>query len=149
MVFMTVIMPVAMSMVMVVADLRRVGRSFMADDLLTVLAQLTIHIDVASQDFLDSISETINQVRMVIQTARFDDIDVGMGSLKVIGPAVNAIDQGVCEQEIGKNDNSPISQLARIFQTGIDEGISDIGITDLGPTKAHSFPQHAGDFVDV
>ena len=48
------------------SDLGLSDRCFVADDLLAILAKLTIHIAVAAQDFVDPLGESIEYERVIL-----------------------------------------------------------------------------------
>ncbi len=98
----------------VVADLGRADVAFVTNDLFAVLAQQAVHRIVACKRLFDPLDESIDQKLMVVEVGRLDDLDLRMGFCSGISPVVDAPDQDSGEQEIGKDNDPPVSQLDRV-----------------------------------
>ncbi len=86
---------------------------------------------------------------MVLQIPGVEEFDLRMALGHLLGNAIDALHQHAGEQEIGENDDAPVSQLHRVFQPRPYKRESDAAIADLAPAKSHAFPQHAGNLADV
>ena len=130
---------------MVMADLGRAHIILIAYNLFTVFAELAVHGVIARKRLMHALNKRFDYIGMIVQIGCLQNFNVRIGRLRFICPRVDAPDQNAGKQKIGKHDDTLVAQPDRPLQARINQRIGDSGIADLGPTEAHTFPQHAGD----
>ncbi len=134
---------------MVVALLLQADFGLEPQNLRPIFAQLTIHIVGAIEDFLNAVLEGFNDIVLIVEISRLDELDVRMARCDLIGEIVDATDENAGEEEIGENDNALVAKLGGMFEARFDQRERDARIANLAPAKAHAFPKHAHQLVDV
>ena len=135
--------------VMVMSYLRCPMAVLETDDLLTILAELTVHPAIAVFGLLQPLDKGIEHPGMVAKIGRLDDVNLRVLRLVGIGGRIDLLDQPSGEQEIGEDDNVFKPQSMALPQAIGHQGGGDPAIAGLGPAKAHPLPEHPGDLTDI
>ena len=135
--------------VMMMAHLRQTDFRFEAQHLRAVFAQAAVHISVAAQDLADALGECVDDERVVVEIRRLDELDSGIKTPRPVDGLIDALDQNAGEQEIGKDDDAPVTESCCMFESREHKGKGDARICGLGPAEAEALPQHAGELADV
>src|ERR1022692_1774972 len=118
-------------------------------ELNTILAQLTIHVGTSVDCFLGAFAKDIEQQRMDIEVARINDLRAGMLVTKGLGDQVDPFFQNAGEEKERKhNDTAETHALASLQGLG-QQRCRHANVAGGAPAKAHSFPQNAGQFLDI
>ena len=99
--------------------------------------------------FGDAFGKGGQNLRVVAQITRLDELQVRVGRGDAIGEAIDAVDQDTREQEIREHDDTFVAQSGRVGQAGFDQRKGNAGKADLKPAEAKTFVQHPGDFRDI
>ena len=134
---------------MMVTFLRKPNLCLKTQHLRPVFTQRTIHIVAALQNFPHTISKGGNDLWVVIQIARFDEFDIGIGRSNLVSETINSIDQNSGKQKIGKHHNALVAQLCDMLQTRLHQWKCDARVTNLSPAKTDALPEHSSDFRDI
>lgn len=61
--------------------------------------------------FFDTFCKGFENLWVIIQIARFDELDICVFSGNLIGKAVNTVDQNACEQEVREHNDALVAKL--------------------------------------
>ena len=134
---------------MVMAFLGKTDFILETKNLRAVLAQRTVHVVVAVENFTNAVGEGGYDLGMVVEIACLDEFHLWMGRGDLVGEAVDTVDQNAGEQKVGKHHNALETKLDDMFKAGLDKREGHAGIADFGPAEAHAFPQHPGNLGNV
>ena len=124
----------------VVAFLDCTHISLKAQNCAAVLAHLAIHGDVAGQDLLDAFHECVDHGGVVVKVGRLDEPNMGVAGGHIVGCVINALHQNSGEQEIGKYDNTLVTQACGMFEAGVNQREGNAGVGGFRPAKAKALP---------
>ena len=82
---------------------------FNRENLRTEWADTAVRNRNAARLFFDTFRKGFKNLWVIIQIARFDELDVGVFSSNLIGKAVNAVDQNAREQEVREHDDTLVA----------------------------------------
>ena len=133
----------------VMAFLRRADLVFKPQYLCTVFTQGAVHIVSAIEYFAHTIGKGRDHLWVIVQIARFDKFNVGIVRRHLVCKAIDAVNQDTGEQEVWEHHNTLVTQACHMIEARCHQWEGHSGITNLGPTKAHTLPQHTGNLRHI
>src|SRR5262245_27754001 len=106
-------------------------------------------MSVAGQDLAEALGECVNDERMVVEIRRLDELDSGIKTRCLINRLIDTLDENAGEQEVGEDDDAPVTEPCGMFESREHKGEGDARIGRLGPAEAEALPQHAGELAHV
>ena len=77
----------------VMAFLRQTDLGLEAEHLFAILAELAVHVVLATADLVDALHECLDHHRVVVQIRRLDEFDIGMPGRDQVGVFINPTHQ--------------------------------------------------------
>ena len=125
--------------VMVVAFLRRAHLGLEAQHLRAVLAQLTVHGDVASDDLFQPLDKRVDDGGVVVEIGRLDELDVVLahGPGVVVAGVLVARKHGRAPDRVGPDcSGNPVTEPDRV-DGARGQGHHRVGRVEAADAKPH------------